>query len=162
MRRDHPRRCGENYNHNHKIYFILGSPPQVRGKLPQQPSCQGYTGITPAGAGKTERQSKRPRPPEDHPRRCGENALITGIADDAPGSPPQVRGKHPALSRRTFPTRITPAGAGKTSSPVTSVNPPQDHPRRCGENPLSALSNHLQIGSPPQVRGKLKIYRKCS
>ena len=159
---DHPRRCGENCIGLDTSNFVIGSPPQVRGKHNIQSENSICAGITPAGAGKTERQSKRPRPPEDHPRRCGENALITGIADDAPGSPPQVRGKHPALSRRTFPTRITPAGAGKTSSPVTSVNPPQDHPRRCGENPLSALSNHLQIGSPPQVRGKLKIYRKCS
>ena len=51
---DHPRGCGENQSlllvNEHRV----GSPPRMRGKLPQQPSCRECIGITPADAGKTE------------------------------------------------------------------------------------------------------------
>ena len=53
LRRDHPRRCGENFATAQGLRSRLGSPPQVRGKL-----CFSVAGaepqrITPAGAGKT-------------------------------------------------------------------------------------------------------------
>ena len=132
--RDHPRRCGENKLSDRPWTHRGGSPPQVRGKLRYIVQRIMRTRITPAGAGKTWDVPEAARQPWDHPRRCGENALITGIADDAPGSPPQVRGKlyHHCPYMSIF--RITPAGAGKTKLPVCSYEPLQDHPRRCGEN----------------------------
>ena len=51
--------------------------------------------------------------------------------------------------------RITPAGAGKTSSNQTAPLLCQDHPRRCGENSTMRRDSSLSSGSPPQVRGKL-------
>ena len=51
--------------------------------------------------------------------------------------------------------RITPAGAGKTTYPKGDRGIDQDHPRRCGENTAIAASMPINIGSPPQVRGKL-------
>ena len=70
------------------------------------------------------------------------------------GSPPQVRGKpyHTAVGE-TY-ARITPAGAGKTAVLDCVRFFTGDHPRRCGENILSALVQMLPAGSPPQVRGK--------
>ena len=71
-------------------------------------------GITPAGAGKTPSCDGRPPEHEDHPRRCGENAVhYTSIIADI-GSPPQVRGKLEFETRLPFESGITPAGAGKT------------------------------------------------
>ena len=52
---DHPRRCGENpvcYSCRSKE---LGSPPQVRGKHYRARRARQRSGITPAGAGKTDR-----------------------------------------------------------------------------------------------------------
>ena len=53
IRKDHPRRCGEN-----RVAAVLsaathGSPPQVRGKHLLWTSFSREVGITPAGAGKT-------------------------------------------------------------------------------------------------------------
>ena len=97
----------------------------------------------------------------DHPRRCGENFCLQFVAFLPQGSPPQVRGK--PLSRNCTRTAggITPAGAGKTPHPIRSLRSLQDHPRRCGENPMRATAAANDAGSPPQVRGKLLNKRHC-
>ena len=51
--------------------------------------------------------------------------------------------------------RITPAGAGKTIRRRLDFPAAEDHPRRCGENVNRVLVEFENIGSPPQVRGKL-------
>ena len=131
---DHPRRCGENPSATASAMSTPGSPPQVRGKL-----CMGVhrvcaPGITPAGAGKTTPKYRYRIPPEDHPRRCGENFIDASLGSDYLGSPPQVRGKHQICDRKLSCRRITPAGAGKTKRKRELNCPMQDHPRRCGEN----------------------------
>ena len=50
-----------------------GSPPQVRGKHQPLYFFVYDAGITPAGAGKTDREGYFFTTEEDHPRRCGEN-----------------------------------------------------------------------------------------
>ena len=90
----------------------------------------------------------------DHPRRCGENRESLNYATRDIGSPPQVRGKQiRAVEVRLF-ERITPAGAGKTSSRFFCQVPCKDHPRRCGENMAELCRELHNWGSPPQVRGK--------
>ena len=70
---DHPRRCGENGVARAFQPVRKGSPPQVRGKLPYPTCFFVRVGITPAGAGKTEREKQLLQKNWDHPRRCGEN-----------------------------------------------------------------------------------------
>ena len=112
---DHPRRCGENIRCSHTNMHCLGSPPQVRGKLNYCKIEEQRTGITPAGAGKTLLVAVTVNVGQHHPRRCGENTLSKKIRKISKGSPPQVRGKQ-LITRETLHTsRITPAGAGKTS-----------------------------------------------
>ena len=72
-----------------------------------------------------------------------------------------MRGKLQPDSFRNFRTRITPAGAGKTSLVIRSLSPPSDHPRRCGENGELTLSRYSNDGSPPQVRGKPSYSLLC-
>ena len=50
--------------------------------------------------------------------------------------------------------RITPAGAGKTYLDMPDWAKAEDHPRRCGENVMTANLREWRHGSPPQVRGK--------
>ena len=115
--------------------------------------------ITPAGAGKTRNVAVKRQLIRDHPRRCGENlARAKGMVLDK-GSPPQVRGKPRVSVARGAEPRITPAGAGKTSSVNEIDYGFQDHPRRCGENTIRQPLKYLVIGSPPQVRGK-RIHHK--
>ena len=114
--RDHPRRCGENRYKGLSHQAHLGSPPQVRGK----PSYGIYNSlkrrITPAGAGKTFALSLLLSATKDHPRRCGENIQPTPPKHDITGSPPQVRGKLVVPADISTKSRITPAGAGKTTT----------------------------------------------
>ena len=133
-RQDHPRRCGENAS----VFFRAAS--SIR--------------ITPAGAGKTDWRDFLTMQTKDHPRRCGENRQVPPRSCGSRGSPPQVRGKpfFPCGLLTFF--RITPAGAGKTTTAAPAKVMYWDHPRRCGEN-CPALPQALQLrGSPPQVRGK--------
>ncbi len=66
-----------------------------------------------------------------------------------------MRGKLLSVSLRMLPSRITPAGAGKTPICFTPHATIQDHPRRCGENDYVGVCGTCPPGSPPQVRGKL-------
>ena len=75
----------------------LRSPPRVRGKG----LCKDFhlcdVGITPACAGKSEKQVPFLPPYQDHPRVCGEKAILSQAAQVAVGSPPRMRGKVWAL-----------------------------------------------------------------
>ena len=131
---DHPRRCGENENDGFTLGKIIGSPPQVRGKLLGKLGTLFALRITPAGAGKTQPGKMSQSGQPDHPRRCGENMLPPCRLCVNTGSPPQVRGKLNGLHLAQSRPRITPAGAGKTSVAVIQICIVWDHPRRCGEN----------------------------
>ena len=132
----------------------VGSPPQVRGKPDIHCKRRWSSRITPAGAGKTALLIDMVQQVQDHPRRCGENTRFDCRNIRNRGSPPQVRGKHDANGNVTSAKRITPAGAGKTSSLFFNFTVVQDHPRRCGENHFLSPLHSFGLGSPPQVRGK--------
>ena len=72
-----------------------------------------------------------------------------------PGSPPRVRGKVvlPYFENRRL--RITPACAGKSLPLSWLYYCARDHPRVCGEKPISTLAPLPVLGSPPRVRGKV-------
>ena len=135
--------------------IIVGSPPQVRGKLYKRLFAVCRARITPAGAGKTIARLLFLPVVTDHPRRCGENPSICNFECRPQGSPPQVRGKPRCASRRRYPQWITPAGAGKTPRSISPILARWDHPRRCGENIVPFDIYIQRQGSPPQVRGKL-------
>ena len=58
-------------------------------------------------------------------------------------------------------TRITPADAGKTCAVRAQAKKKRDHPRGCGENIMKQRNMLFCRGSPPRMRGKLRICRKC-
>ena len=155
QRRDHPRRCGENSAWGCIEYAHPGSPPQVRGKQSMKKCINGKIRITPAGAGKTILVQRKLFQLGDHPRRCGENAMLEAELDGNTGSPPQVRGKRNRAVQLFVVDRITPAGAGKTGSASAMPVISEDHPRRCGENMRRLEYDIMNEGSPPQMRGKL-------
>ena len=154
---DHPRGCGENAYFRSDEDAERGSPPRMRGKL--QPACStaSASGITPADAGKTARESRYRTRLEDHPRRCGENNDESRAMVSQLGSPPQVRGKLVGCGLKNRVGRITPAGAGKTVLRGLQHRERKDHPRRCGENRLHQSCPRRSRGSPPQVRGKRAV-----
>ena len=110
----HPRRCGENRGLPMLWGLLLGSSPQVRGKLLRLLTAQGKCRLIPAGAGKTRRNCNLIRQRTAHPRRCGENGGVGAGFHFCSGSSPQVRGKLRGLVQMATGLRLIPAGAGKT------------------------------------------------
>ena len=135
----------------------LRSPPRVRGKG----LCKDFhlcdVGITPACAGKSEKQVPFLPPYQDHPRVCGEKSQPAVRRSCAKGSPPRVRGKGHSEPGGAGGGGITPAYAGKRRAGTGQWACRRDHPRVCGEKALSTFSSRKNSGSPPRVRGKGQI-----
>ena len=112
--RDHPRTCGEKSPRYSWRYARSGSPPHMRGKVRRTPAFCHVKGITPAHAGKSSSSYRGTNSVRDHPRTCGEKAIMTVCTSSYLGSPPHMRGK--VISRRGFDSNdgITPAHAGKS------------------------------------------------
>ena len=91
---------------------------------------------------------------QDHPRVCGKNLVHLQLQGSSPGSPPRVREKPSWEEKNDKGIGITPACAGKTISLATSLSLLWDHPRVCGKNSSSLISNSMRGGSPPRVREK--------
>ena len=111
---DHPRGCGENYWLSPLRRASAGSPPRMRGKLYVRFFNRGGNRITPADAGKTQRQVRKRIDVQDHPRGCGENKAETLEQSAKMGSPPRMRGKLLEKIGIEKENGITPADAGKT------------------------------------------------
>ena len=90
---DHPRLCGEKFTIIFLLIGLPGSPPPMRGKVPQFSQIQICDGITPAYAGKSGLRSKVERNHRDHPRLCGEKMRTAAGMHGDLGSPPPMRGK---------------------------------------------------------------------
>ena len=151
---DHPRMCGEKSFYCVARMQLQGSPPHVRGKESNARRKGQKDGITPACAGKSCADYRSNIKVQDHPRMCGEKALILHFWGPPSGSPPHVRGK--ANSRFFFSLIlwITPACAGKRHIAAKWPDRCGDHPRMCGEKTAAFHRLHLVKGSPPHVRGK--------
>ena len=132
--RDHPRVCGEKLRKEEARETGLGSPPRMRGKVYMRCCACLPPRITPAYAGKSNRDQTILTTFEDHPRVCGEKLRKTAVSVRELGSPPRVRGKARRLGYKSANSGITPACAGKSLWCV-----------------IVRVSHG---GSPPRVRGK--------
>ena len=151
---DHPRACGEKIRPAFPSGQDKGSPPRMRGKVPQDAANVAGPGITPAHAGK--------RYPcifcffvnWDHPRACGEKAGSRLWRRELIGSPPRMRGKVICMVSVSGLNGITPAHAGKSSCQCVFQSGCRDHPRACGEKKIIQNCFNIDLGSPPRMRGK--------
>ena len=69
---DHPRACGEKFLCGFCGGACGGSPPRMRGEVPQLIKCFHAHRITPAHAGRSHSPTKPPHGTQDHSRACGE------------------------------------------------------------------------------------------
>ena len=151
---DHPRVCGEKYHSRAWKDAVSGSPPRVRGKVPQ-PGVEGCRlGITPACAGKRRTGPAVRDRSWDHPRVCGEKRPDWKNEVELVGSPPRVRGKDAIQRHPSCGFGITPACAGKRRTDSKTTLSHEDHPRVCGEKTPFSENSFTKSGSPPRVRGK--------
>ena len=89
----HPRACGENSTYEYATACQLGSSPRMRGKHWMAARMTSTTGLIPAHAGKTMRETLSSPAEWAHPRACGENGETIGQAGCPAGSSPRMRGK---------------------------------------------------------------------
>ena len=151
--RDHPRVCGE-----HKLKLVIitqhqGSSPRVRGTLLAEEAHAGKNGIIPACAGNTSAPPRAGRASWDHPRVCGEHFRFNLSNRLTQGSSPRVRGTPPPAPPREARGGIIPACAGNTDHVVSFESALRDHPRVCGEHPMTQRTALTVAGSSPRVRG---------
>ena len=157
---DHPRVCGEKLTLVSLNPLYGGSPPRMRGKAGAAKDGYVLGGITPAYAGKSLSRKDIPCSRWDHPRVCGEKRVIAAGMPDVTGSPPRMRGKAVRLAVLVGVGGITPAYAGKRDAARVLATPARDHPRVCGEKRALPALRVAALGSPPRMRGKVKIERK--
>ena len=135
------------------ITSSLGSPPLARGIQSFNSVYISSTGITPACAGNTQRQTLILTTSKDHPRLRGEYFGFGGTRQFVKGSPPLARGI-PFLSWDGVSNlRITPACAGNTIINRCSCDIDRDHPRLRGEYAYPVALIATGSGSPPLARG---------
>ena len=126
----------------------------MRGKdAVKRHSARGF-GITPAYAGKSRGCPAACILRRDHPRVCGEKALLCLSLQQILGSPPRMRGKAFPSIKTILLMRITPAYAGKRRSWRFAGIVLWDHPRVCGEKVSQRPFRAVSAGSPPRMRGK--------
>ena len=136
-RGDHPRVCGEKPALNPAAASALGSPPRMRGKAGCSTGASAAYRITPAYAGKRRSLC------------CCFCAVV--------GSPPRMRGKGSVGKQTRAKQGITPAYAGKSFPRRRRKPRKQDHPRVCGEKGLNLVHWCCLLGSPPRMRGKVRV-----
>ena len=91
-RKDHPRGCGEHVTPLLSVSVRSGSSPRMRGAPSVRCRCSRRSGIIPADAGSTTPQTRVEDFNKDHPRGCGEHAVIEENTLFMPGSSPRMRG----------------------------------------------------------------------
>ena len=151
---DHPRLCGEKSRTVFPRRNPAGSPPPMRGKVPFVIKNVVFIGITPAYAGKSCNPCQVYGRRRDHPRLCGEKPANPRLTSLMLGSPPPMRGKGTVEKDGEPWFGITPAYAGKRSTPPLAHRAKQDHPRLCGEKWYRCFFCWFIWGSPPPMRGK--------
>ena len=90
---------------------------------------------------------------------CGEKPTESPRWRNTPGSPPRVRGKDKKPFRGDDTGGITPACAGKSFGSRRWGTTARDHPRVCGEKCPQSRRAAASSGSPPRVRGKVRLTR---
>ena len=97
LAKDHPRPCGEKRPCSVPHCAARGSPPPMRGKASPRNSCNLYSRITPAHAGKRRARRKVQPRGKDHPRPCGEKLITSCCVNPSTGITPAHAGKSSSL-----------------------------------------------------------------
>ena len=105
----------------------------MRGTRCRLPPRFDLDGIIPAHAGNTPWRTASAGSWGDHPRTCGEHAMMTRALVVFPGSSPHMRGTLGAF--------------------VNTLIGNRDHPRTCGEHVASLAALPSVMGSSPHMRG---------
>ena len=93
---------------------VSGSSPLTRGKPGWRLAVEGFGGLIPAHAGKTQSTPSPTSASSAHPRSRGENLRTVRFAASESGSSPLTRGKRAVAGLDDDGRGLIPAHAGKT------------------------------------------------
>ena len=155
--RAHPRSRGENEMTNVYLGTAGGSSPLTRGKRAGCAAGSAASGLIPAHAGKTSRNTSPALQVRAHPRSRGENFLPDTSVQPLPGSSPLTRGKPAPDAIVQEGGGLIPAHAGKTGLRPQKMSRGTAHPRSRGENDGNGSIRALSAGSSPLTRGKPQV-----
>ena len=150
---DHPRGCGEHSTTHRMGFGMTGSSPRMRGALFVLNLAIWLMRIIPADAGSTKRLPFPFLANKDHPRGCGEHGWNGDQGKAFVGSSPRMRGAPIRWREESIDHGIIPADAGSTPQSCMSSSAKRDHPRGCGEHPLTCVWSMTMAGSSPRMRG---------
>ncbi len=126
----------------------------MRGKGRRELRTRNRRRIIPAHAGKSKFAIDPQAENRDHPRSCGEKAILASRAQAQAGSSPLMRGKDYSDFVSKVHLRIIPAHAGKRWELKYLFWEKRDHPRSCGEKEDLFELQAWGKGSSPLMRGK--------
>ena len=152
--------CGEHSALMELDGVFGGSSPHVRGAHCWYEGTAAKLGIIPACAGSTTNIATPLSCARDHPRMCGEHAGQLLSVRHETGSSPHVRGAQDGNQCDHGKLGIIPACAGSTIKPDITLEQMRDHPRMCGEHPLTVMWTVMASGSSPHVRGARECWRR--
>ena len=135
------------------VTLLTGSSPLTRGAHSACPQASVRSGLIPAHAGSTRRQTARRSDCWAHPRSRGEHWLVNPSDMFTLGSSPLTRGARRDESAGSVAAGLIPAHAGSTSVTNSVTNAPVAHPRSRGEHFINASVIDLCLGSSPLTRG---------
>ena len=150
---DHPRACGEQTVPLTVKYSKAGSSPRMRGAGGRPQIGEVRRRIIPAHAGSSCCSRPFSKMPRDHPRACGEQAVVDAALHAVEGSSPRMRGAGDSLVQLQAEIGIIPAHAGSRCPIVLHGAVIRDHPRACGEQRTTRPSPPSAPGSSPRMRG---------
>ena len=130
----------------------------MRGTPDKNTSSGAQSRITPAHAGNTIIDNTFIPLIGDHPRPCGEHAIMGFPIGWTEGSPPPMRGTLEWFKSEFMSLGITPAHAGNTARPVRQFQRPWDHPRPCGEHCGKRRLHQAIQGITPAHAGNTHCY----
>ena len=131
----------------------METPPRARGRPVGAGPLAGWSGNTPACAGKTTREQKLAGFTRKHPRVRGEDRLASFSSTAPTETPPRARGRRPACRGRERRPGNTPACAGKTSHRPANHGGRGNTPACAGKTPGQGFS-HPFLWKHPRVRGE--------
>ena len=154
---DHPRGCGDKSPCMTRARGKRGSPPRMRGQVWCGRNFSLLRRITPEDAGTSYPSNLFHNVIKDHPRGCGDKPDAFVLHYHLGGSPPRMRGQESRTVTSRVIQRITPADAGTSLDPRIRLYSPEDHPRGCGDKLAGFEAAAPPPGSPPRMRGQVRL-----
>ena len=149
----YPRVCGGTHPGSHRVHYMLGLSPRVRGNPAAPPQGRHPQRSIPACAGEPFPGTRPVHARKVYPRVCGGTPHPRPQSPGTLGLSPRVRGNLVYRNARHVRTRSIPACAGEPWATTATRWTAAVYPRVCGGTPSPRITARPREGLSPRVRG---------